>query len=118
MRREGTDYWVQRLGLVDLGEVIEQAVRDPRPDAAMISRAEVAAGWLALLDEGDRALVLTGVRCLALGVARVPWTRLLLARGQWAGESAAGLPGTPFRLAVRYKKALLVLAKRVDRTGW
>jgi hypothetical protein len=117
MRREGTDYWVQRLGLVDLGEAIEQAVRDPRPDAAMISRAEVAAGWLALLDEGDRALVLTGVRCLALGVARVPWTRLLLVRGEWAA-AASGLPGTPYRLALRYKKALSVLAKRVDRAGW
>jgi hypothetical protein len=114
LRREGADYWVQRLGLIELGLSVAQAVRDPRPDAAMIGRATEAGEWLALIAEADRALVLAGVTPLAVGHGRVPWTRLLETRDTWSDATMLALPRSAYRLSVRYKKAVAALAKRLS----
>ena len=67
---------------------VYQAVRMPRPDRAMIARAEEAAGWMALVDDAqDRRLVLLAIGALASGRRVVPWGKLLramgLERGKW-----------------------------------
>ena len=116
------------------------AVFRPRPDRAMISRAEQAMGWIIHVPEGDRRLVIVAVRALAMGWARVPWTRLLLrpdilvavkVRGEGvrrdldgAGARVVAMPEgaadpkargvvSAHRLAMRYKRALVALAKKV-----
>lgn len=87
---------------------VADAVRRPRPDRAMIGRATDAAGWLTMVDEGDRRLVILAIGQLARGRAAVPWGRLLkpmgLTRGEWG-------------LRRRYARALKVISDGLNAAG-
>lgn len=95
---------------------VAEAIRSPRPDREMVARAEEAVSWLGLVNAADRPLVLAGVRALALGQTRVPWTRLLVRPDLWRDPAARGV-ATARGLALRYQRALRALAGRVGRAA-
>ena len=75
---------------------------------AQVARRDEAIGWLALVPERDRRLVVLAVRELAKGSKRVPWRVLLPKMGLALG--AAGL-------SRRYERALGALTQRLNRSG-
>lgn len=81
-----------------------------RPSRAEIGAAEEAVGWLRLVPERDRRLVVLAVTMLATGESRVPWRRLLPLMGLKLGEHG---------LRRRYDRAIQsisqALGNRVDR---
>lgn len=102
------------VNALELGEAVETAIFSPRPDRDMVTRAEEAFNWLMALDEPARLLVLAGVRALALGHSRVPWTRLLMRPDVWRDPAARGVV-TARGLALRYCAALEAMAKALRR---
>lgn len=70
-----------------------------------MARRDEAVGWLALVREADRRLVVLAVRELAKGKAAVPWRDLLAPMGKSRGADG---------LRMRYGRAMTALVRRVN----
>jgi hypothetical protein len=91
----------------DVAKIVAQALRAPRPDRAMIARAEEAGAWLGLIgSEVDRRIVIGAVDQLASGRARVDWGWLVRRDGKLGGRREWA--------RVRYARALRALAATVS----
>ena len=88
-------------------KIIERAVFNPKPDRAMIARAEEAAAWLGLVNDRDRIVVRLAIDYLADGWATVPWSRMK--------RRLAKLDVSPDALYRRYHRSLAVIVKAVNR---
>tara|TARA_B100000678_G_C18163575_1_gene484135 strand:+ start:195 stop:626 length:432 start_codon:yes stop_codon:yes gene_type:complete len=72
---------------------------------AQMARRDEAVGWLALVAEKDRRLVVLAVRELAKGKSQVPWRDLLAPMGKVRGADG---------LRMRYGRALNKLSVRIN----
>lgn len=105
-RLTNAESWARDVEHLAMGEALDRVVRAPRPDRDMIERAEEAAGWLHLVDEGDRRLVVLVLQSFASGRVRAPWSKILRMLGLKRGR---------FGLARRYAKAMNGLAQSLNR---
>ena len=98
----------RQVGAIELGEVLDKPVPRIRDTREQITRAEQAGEWLAFVPERDRKLVLAAVTALERGARRIPWVQIVRHLRQTGSlPSARGV-------AMRYKRALTVIAERVN----
>ena len=100
------DYWVERLGLLALGEAAPPPRMRPPVDRDAIARAEEAGAWLRFVAaDGDRRLVCLAVGHLSRGGSQVPWRRLLGPMGLERGAEG---------LRKRYSRALTAICRALE----
>jgi hypothetical protein len=100
--------------LDDHAHAVASAIRSPYPDRDMQRRASEAAAWLGLVTEGQRRLILVGVRALSSGHSRVPWARLMLSPALIRDLGTSGV-ATSDGLRMAYGAALKQMARAVRR---
>lgn len=87
--------------------IAAQALRSPRPDRTMISRAEEAGGWLVLCaTDADRIVVVRALAQLAEGRSRIDWGKVVV------GDPTA--PGLRDRDRMRYSRSLTRITRGVN----
>lgn len=93
-------------------EAADALARRPLPlSRAEVGRRDQAIGWLSLIGEGDRRIVVLAARQIAAGAKRVSWAKLR--RDLVAAPGALEIAISDRGLGARYSRAVAALARRL-----